>query len=159
METLLNCELPAVVKATPLLPSPTFPIPGSSEPSSKENEFPETQEEQPSSLEAKSSSESAMDEISEENVEDTKQPVLYYTPDDEEVVQQEDAKDTIEEIGDASSVPTFNNTVYPGTSYSSLTSAIGGLEKHFIFFLHSELFKNFIVEVFIYLLYVDKKCF
>lgn len=124
METLLNCELPPVVKTTPRLPSPTFPIPGSSEPPSKDNENPEQHEEQPlePSLESKM-------EVEEQKVEeDGKHPVLYYTPDDEEVVRQGHTKEP-DEIDGANSVALFNDPTYPSTSYTSLTSTIGRLEN------------------------------
>lgn len=128
MESLLNCELPPVVKTTSRLPSPTFPIPGSSEPSNKENEAPIVEDQQPAVTVESTAVDQQIQDVEEEKVvEDTKQqPVLYYTPDDEEMLGEEDVKETLGSNEEAE-VPPFNNPVYPSSSYSSLTSAIGKL--------------------------------
>lgn len=129
MESLLNCELPPVVKAIPILSSPTFPIPGSSEQPNKDNEdldeTVEIEEEQNTTVELPA--EQDVQGVEEEqNVEhDLKHPVLYYTPDDEETEHTNNTKESVcnaEEIDDA---PPFDNPVYPSNTYGSLTSTIG----------------------------------
>lgn len=114
VESLLNCELPPVVKTVPLLPSPTFPIPGSSEPREAEEQgaipLPPPQV-----------------EVQDAGIE-PRQP-LYYTPDDEELEQHE-ISGKLEEMGKSEEieaaegyVPPFNNPVYP------FGSAIGKVLK------------------------------
>lgn len=128
METLLNRELPPVVKTAPRLSCPTFPIPGAVEPPSKESEIPMPREEHPHLPLQPPESKT---EVDKENVEEvSKKPVLYYTPDDEELVHQEHAKE-VDEVDHANCAPLFNDPVYPSSSYSSLTSTIGKSNKFF----------------------------
>lgn len=127
VETLLHCELPLVGKTTPLLSSPTFPIPGSNEALNKEPESVDIEEEQqplpPSS---------DMQDVEEEKaVEEANQAVLYYTPDEEELEHRElPDKNETEKVDDVESspnyVPPFNNPVYPN-SLSTLDSVTGTL--------------------------------
>lgn len=133
VETLLNCELPQVIKTTPLLSSPTFPIPGSSEPSLCRDPMPpeaeDEGEEEPLPPPSEPVLEVQTDVIVEEKIaEDTSQAVLYYTPDEEEVEQHVD-KDEVGKLevtmeNTTNYVPPFNNPVYPN-SLNALDSAIG----------------------------------
>lgn len=123
METLLNRELPPVVKTTTRSVCPAFPILGAVEPISKESETPLPREEHPHLPLHPPESKMGVDK---ENVENITKPVLYYTPDDEELVHQEHAKE-VDEVDRAS----FNDPVYPSSSYSSLTSTIGKPKQFF----------------------------
>lgn len=112
-------------KTTPLLPSPTFPIPGSSETLNKDSESVETEEEQPLLPPP-----SEVQDVEEEKaVEEANQAVLYYTPDEEELEHRElPDKNEAEKVDDVESspnyVPPFNNPVYPN-SLSTLDSVTG----------------------------------
>lgn len=128
VETLLNCELSSVVKTTPLLPSPTFPIPGSSESLNKDSAAPETEPPGPPPPPAETNS------VNEEKVveeAEQPQPVLYYTPDEEEMEQEDVDKEMgkVHDEMDSSTnlVPPFNNPVYPSSGLSALSSTIGML--------------------------------
>lgn len=151
MESILNCELQPVAKTSPLLHSPTFPIPGSSETtvSNKESESQELEDlqssvdtvvEQPAPEEVEVQKEEEKEkekeeEVQEEMVVDSKvveenqqQPVLYYTLDDEEMELQADTvtAGNDEEVDSEDLVTPFVN---PSSGYNSFISAIGRLLK------------------------------
>lgn len=143
VESLLNLEFEPKLKATVPLPSPTFPIPGSSEVSRdqsttrSDSPCPEPPVESPTDLaltEEKSSSPKFEEAASEKELVNTSldsgdekekeesAPNLFYTPDEEETEQTETVFEESESI---SYVPPFNNPIYPNDSFTTYTSTIG----------------------------------
>lgn len=137
METFLNWDIPPVVKPTLSLPSPTFPIPGSSEPIvSRETMVQASEETEQHKVTAMVTSKVSEEEVvvegkvEEENKEEQdKSKPLYYTPDEEE-----DAGGTVASVKETSEkfekestnyVPPFNNPLYPNSNYTSYGSVIG----------------------------------
>lgn len=123
VQTLLKCDLPPVTKTVPLLPSPTFPIPGSSEPS--------LNREQPSPL---SPAVNTLEEIEKEKKEGEVQeekvldrPVMFYTPDEEENAHANVQVDKEEGCKgeETESVERFDGATYPHGVFDSFNSVIG----------------------------------
>lgn len=162
METLLNCDLgpPPIKTAIPHY-SPTFLIPGSCssvpmttqlpEPSPTEETTPpevlETKEEErfpdsPPLVEqenAESFAHQPQDDIEppkeeeeEEEDEDSVKPEMFYTPDEEEKVEEEGTEteeiekcESYDVVESTNYVPPFNNPVYPNSSFTTFGSVMG----------------------------------
>lgn len=129
----MKCDLSTPVKTTLPLSSPTFPIPGSTEPSSSitlKNE--ETVSSPPASILSPHASALEQKEQPEQGASVTsKDPVMYYTPDEEESEATDDGK--FNKIESTSYVPPFNNPLYPNNvSYTSYGSVIGKYSVTFL---------------------------
>ncbi|KAF2902327.1 hypothetical protein ILUMI_03865, partial [Ignelater luminosus] len=155
METLLNCDLgPPPIKTAIQHYSPTFPIPGSCssvplttqlpEPSPTEettSEILENKEEEcsfpdPPPLVEQEITESFAhqpDDDTEMSKEDDSivKPEMFYTPDEEEKVEEEGAEteeiekcDSYDVVESTNYVPPFNNPVYPNSSFTTFGSVM-----------------------------------
>ncbi|KAI4460800.1 upset isoform a [Holotrichia oblita] len=106
VETLLKCDLPTPMKSTIPLSSPTFPIPGSSDPLPPQSSITTHLEKaQPPPVQKISTGDS----------------VMYYTPDEEEL---EISNGGTEKVDSADYVPPFNNPLYPNSTYTNYGSVI-----------------------------------
>ncbi|KRT80386.1 hypothetical protein AMK59_7379, partial [Oryctes borbonicus] len=130
VETLLKCDLPTPMKSTIPLSSPTFPIPGSSDPPPTQSSItshtepqyhpehlqqPEPAKQVETCLKAEKPQPSPVQKIP------TGESVLYYTPDEEEL---EVSNSGTEKAEAASYVPPFNNPLYPNSTYTNYGSVI-----------------------------------
>lgn len=159
VETFLNWEMPPVVKTSIPFPSPTFPIPGSGELTTtatstivSKEQLPQSPPSRPPSsaqvtiatvpeaevMEVEKAEESVEKNeeekiavVEDNEVEELKEtnPVLFYTPDEEEAVDSMPEDEKQEEKYDAveatSYVPPFNNPVYPNSNFGTFGSVIG----------------------------------
>lgn len=128
VETILKCDLSQPIKTTLPLSSPTFPIPGSSDiqpasPPTRESTPPPPDIPPPSPPPLPPSSPPTEAEPLKEdelNSSSEKEPVLFYTPD------EDDGEEKFEKVESTSYVPPFNNPLYPNSSsYPSYGSVIG----------------------------------
>lgn len=139
VESLLNCELPPVVKTSLQLPSPTFPIPGSSEVLLQAVTVTTHRQECPPLVPVvkepspvcempaeKQATPVEMDDQGDCEVDEKK--LLLYTPDEEDVSGARVSKDVTqkyEEVENTNYVPPFNNPLYPNSSFEEYGSSIG----------------------------------
>lgn len=132
VETILKCELPTPVKSSIPLSSPTFPIPGSSEPpQSQSNIITHAEPQYPTELITQSEPEKQIDACSKTEKKPqtssvqkptTGESVMYYTPDEEELEISSGDQDKVDS---ANYVPPFNNPLYPNSTYTNYGSVIG----------------------------------
>lgn len=131
VETLLKCDLPTPMKSTIPLSSPTFPIPGSSDPLPPQSSITTHCEPQYNPPEHLPPSEPTK-QVETVKVEKLQPPivqkistgdsVMYYTPDEEEL---EISNGGTEKVDSADYVPPFNNPLYPNSTYTNYGSVIG----------------------------------
>lgn len=147
VESFLNWEMPPVVKTSVPLPSPTFPIPGSGDiqktPASIVPKEQEPESSSPCSSQPAEQNIEVTEVVAEEKEEPVTEPekaeekmeteevketntVPFYTPDEEELVEEKtETGDKYGEEEGTSYIPPFNNPVYPNTNFTSYGSVIG----------------------------------
>lgn len=163
VQTILNCELPSVVKTIP--PSPNFPIPGScdlnaataaarSSPNVESTLPPSSMSPSPvnppvvgSSVtftptpqnfaEKKTESPAACQKSVDNGPNDVetspKKSILFYTPDEEEKRAGENIQEGYQEVEPVEYVPPFNNPIYPNDN-DNFPSYASGLGKFYSIF-------------------------
>lgn len=133
VSSLLKADLqPLSLKTTTLpLQSPTFPIPGSASEPTPRITSPDMPT-QSAYLQQSTAPLSPVNksELKEVAVSDSN-PVMYYTPDEEEAPgpSVEEGK-LMDKPETTSYVPPFNNPLYPNSSYTSYGSVIGNEPKY-----------------------------
>lgn len=139
VETLLKCDLPTPIKSTIPLSSPTFPIPGSSDPSPPQSSITAHSEPQynPEYLpqcepikQVETCLKTEKPQPSSAQKVPTGDSVMYYTPDEEELEISNSGGP--EKVESASYVPPFNNPLYPNSTYTNYGSVIGEF-NYFLF--------------------------